>query len=303
VKNKVTLAGFLLTFTGAVLFSTKAIIVKKAFVDIKTDALSLLLLRMVCALPFYLATLFFTGKQTSYQPLSKKEWLWLVILGLFGYYISSFLDFAGLQYVSAGLERLILFLYPTFVVLINLLLFKQAISRVQLFALLLTYAGIAIAFWGEWQADFSNPDFVYGSILIFFCSITYAVYLVGGGKLIPKMGGTRFTAYSMIVSTAGVMLHYLLSGKSLSFQSSTAVIWGYGMLLAIVATVIPSFLLAAGMKRVGSSNSAIISSVGPVSTIIQAHYILGEKMLPAQVIGTLLVIAGVLLIGKKESKG
>ena len=146
MKNKISIAGFVLTFTGAVLFSTKAIIVKSAFADIHTDALTLLMLRMLCALPFYIASLFFTRNQQQQLPLTNKQWLQLIFLGLFGYYLSSLLDFEGLQYVSAGLERLILFLYPTFVVLINIFFFRQKISGTQQLALMLTYAGIGIGY-------------------------------------------------------------------------------------------------------------------------------------------------------------
>ena len=297
MKNKISVAGFVLTFTGAVLFSTKAIIVKSAFADIHTDALTLLMLRMLCALPFYIASLFFTRNQQQQLPLTKKQWLQLIFLGLFGYYLSSLLDFEGLQYVSAGLERLILFLYPTFVVLINIFFFRQKISGTQQLALMLTYAGIGIAYFGELGNDVDNPNFLLGSILIFICAITYAVYLVGSGKLIPQVGVSRFTVYSMLTATASVFIHFAFKHNWSVLQQGGRRLWAYSILLAVIATVIPSFLISAGMKKIGSNNVAIISSIGPVSTIVQAHFILGEKIFAAQIAGTVLVIAGVLLIG------
>ncbi len=297
--NKITAAGFIITFTGAILFSTKAVIVKKAFADIKIDALSLLTLRMVCSLPFYLLVLFFTNRQQTTVKLTDKQWLQILLLGLFGYYLSSLLDFEGLQFVSAGLERLILFLYPTFVVLINGLFLKQKITAVQKFALLLTYAGIGIAYFGELKIDFSNPGFFWGSFLIFICSITFAIYIVGSGKLIPHIGATRFTAYAMLASTAGVFIHFILRNNWQPLQHTVTRTWMYGSVLAVVATVVPSFLISGGTKKIGSSNVAIISGIGPVSTIAQAHFILGEKIFAEQIIGTLLVIAGVLLISLK----
>jgi drug/metabolite transporter (DMT)-like permease len=297
--NKITTAGFIITFIGAILFSTKAVIVKKAFADIKVDALSLLTLRMICALPFYLLALYFNNRRHTNTKLNKKQWLQIILLGLFGYYISSLLDFEGLQYVTAGLERLILFLYPTFVVLINTFFFRQKITVTQKIALFLTYAGIGIAYFGELTIDFSNPDFLWGSVLIFLCSITYSIYIVGSGKLIPYTGAPRFTAYAMLTATAGIFIHFILRNNWHPLQNTNNGLLMYGILLAVVATVIPSFLLSDGMKKIGSSNVAIISSIGPVSTIIQAHFFLGEKFITEQIIGTILVIAGVLLISRK----
>jgi drug/metabolite transporter (DMT)-like permease len=140
-----------------------------------------------------------------------KDWLLIFFLGIIGYYLSSLFDFLGLQYVSAGIERLILFLYPTFVVLINSILFGQLVTRNQKIALLLTYAGIGIAYFGEIQLTESNPNFIWGSILIFICSLTYASYLVGSGRLIPKMGASKFTAYVMLAATTGVLVHFLIA--------------------------------------------------------------------------------------------
>jgi drug/metabolite transporter (DMT)-like permease len=299
LKHKINIAGFLFTFTGAVLFSTKAIIVKKAFADIHTDALTLLMLRMLCALPFYIASLYFTRQSRLTSPLTKRQGLQLILLAFFGYYLSSWLDFEGLQYVSAGLERLILFLYPTFVVLINTFFFRQKISGTQKMALLLTYTGIGIAYFGELSADTSNPNFFLGSLLIFICAVTYAIYLVGSGKLIPQIGASRFTVYSMLMATVFVFVHFAFKHSWSVLQQGGDRLWMYSILLGIIATVIPSFLFSAGMKKIGSNNVAIISSIGPVSTIVQAHFVLGEKIFAAQIAGTILVIAGVLLIGWK----
>jgi drug/metabolite transporter (DMT)-like permease len=297
--KKISLAGFVITFLGAVLFSTKAIIVKSAFAKTNIDALTLLTLRMIFSLPFYLIAAFMVSGKEANVRLSTKQWVTVLLLGLFGYYLSSLFDFVGLQYISAGLERLILFLYPTFVVFINIGIFKQKISRIQKLALVLTYAGIALAYIGELRVDTHNPNFYWGSFLVFLCAITYAIYISGSGRIIPVVGGTRFTAYAMLASTAGVFIHFTLQGSYVALKAG-ADLWGYGLLLAIVATVIPSFMISNGLKRIGSNNVAIISSVGPVSTIVQAHFILGEKIFAAQVIGTILVIAGVLLIGWKS---
>jgi drug/metabolite transporter (DMT)-like permease len=301
VKHNITWAGFAITFIGSVLFSTKAIIVKVAFANTEMDALTLLALRMLFSLPFYLGAAWLARNRKDATKLTGRQWFYIVFLGLFGYYLSSLFDFIGLQYVTAGLERLILFLYPTFAVLINAFMFGQPVTRVQRMALLLTYTGIVIAYVGELQIDIGNPDFLWGSFLIFLCSITFSVYIVGSGRMIPSVGANRFTAWAMIASSMGVFTNFALVGNKGDMGAVTDY-WYYGILLAVIATVLPSFLMAQGMKRIGSNNVAIISAIGPVSTIIQAHFILGEHIFPAQVAGTLLVIAGVLLIGWKKGQ-
>jgi drug/metabolite transporter (DMT)-like permease len=301
------LAGFLISFTGAILFSTKAIIVKLAFRSTHVDALTLLALRMLLSLPFFLLSALWGSRQKDNVRMKGRQWFWVIALGLLGYYLSSFFDFMGLQYISAGLERLILFLYPSFAVLINAVLFHQRISRIQFWSLVLTYTGIGIAYFGELKIDTGNPDFYWGSFLVFLCAISYAFYLSGTGRMVPLLGAAKFTTYSMLAATLAVLLHFFLrqtlSGHPLlPAGEGSRQLWGYGAVLALVATVIPSFMLSAGMKRIGANNAAIVTSVGPVSTILQAHFFLGDRIFAEQVVGTALVIVGVLLIGWKERR-
>lgn len=297
-KHPLSLVGFIIALTGAVLFSTKAIMVKLAFAEIKIDALSLLTLRMIFSLPFYLIAAFMISNKEGNIRISRSQWGSILTLGVFGYYLSSLLDFVGLQYISAGLERLILFLYPTFVVLINLFVYRQGINRNQKIALLLTYTGIGLAYFGEFSIDTSNPDFFYGSALIFLCTITYAIYIAGSGRLIPQIGASKFTAYAMLAATGGIFIHFILRGQFDTFTQNGEFLW-YGLSLGIVATVIPTFMISYAMKQIGSNNVAIISTIGPVSTIIQAHYFLGEHIFAEQIAGTVLVVAGVLMLGMK----
>ena len=313
------LAGFLISFTGAVLFSTKAIIIKKAFQATSVDALTLLSLRMLFSLPFYVLAAVWSRRlqlkrgadgpsgasapgMTS--PMTSRQWLWIIVLGILGYHFSSYFDFAGLQYISAGLERLILFLYPSFAVLINAVAFRQRISRVQGWALALTYTGIGIAYFGELKVDTGNAQFYWGSFLVFLCAITYAFYLAGMGRVVRVVAPFTFTTYSMLVAVGSVFLHFLVRGWvsgnfHLPAGAASGQLWMYGLLLALLATVIPSFMLSEGMRRIGANNAAIVTSIGPVSTILQAHFLLGDPIFIEQVIGTLLVIAGVLLTGWK----
>ncbi len=293
---QISLAGFLITILGAVFFSTKAIFVKLAFKSTGIDAVTLLTLRMLFSLPFYLVAAWIGSKKESAVTLTFRQWFFLILLGTFGYYLSSLFDFIGLQYVSAGLERLILFLYPTFSVLINTFLYKTKLNKTQVIALVLTYLGIGIAYIGEMKIDTSNPNFYFGSFMIFLCAITYSFYLVGTGRMIPKVGVTRYTAYAMLAATVGIFIHFLVT-KNIQQIPFTPTLIGYSIALAIIATVLPSFMMSNGMKKIGSNNVSIITSIGPVSTIIQAHFFLGEKIIIPQVIGTALVIIGVLLIG------
>jgi drug/metabolite transporter (DMT)-like permease len=291
--------GFLLTLLGAILFSTKAIIVKLAFGATHTDALTLLTLRMVFALPFYVGVALLVSGKKSNVRLTRSQWVGVIIIGLLGYYVSSLLDFMGLQYVSAGLERLILFLYPSFVVFINAVFFKQRITGIQKWALLLTYLGIAIAYVGELTVDTSRQGFYLGSFLVFLCAVTYSIYIAGSGKLIPVVGANKFTAYAMLAATAGIFIHFAIAGQGDVLGAGQA-LWGYGLGLAILSTVLPSFLISQGLKRIGANNVAIISGIGPISTIAQAHFFLHEPIFLAQIGGTVLVVVGVLLLSWKR---
>jgi drug/metabolite transporter (DMT)-like permease len=298
--NKISWAGILITVVGSLFFSTKAVIVKYAFKHTAVDAVSLLALRMLFSLPFYLVMAWLAFKNEPQKKLTGKQWLYIFLLGMFGYYLSSLFDFLGLQYISAGIERLILFLYPTFVLLINAVVFKQRGSKTQWLAVALTYAGVVLAYLGELTFEKNNPNFLLGSFLIFLCATTFAIYIAGSGRVIPMVGPTKFTAYAMLFSTAGVFIHFVVKGNY-SILNSGSNYAGYGFLIAVIATVIPSWLIAAGTKSIGSNNVAIISTIRPVSTILQAHFILGEPIYTAQVIGTLLIISGVLLLGWKPS--
>lgn len=299
-RTDVPIAGFLITLVGAILFSTKAIIVKLAFGATHTDALTLLTLRMVFALPFYVAVALFVSGQKTNVRMTRTQWGGVVLLGALGYYVSSLLDFMGLQYVSAGLERLILFLYPSFVVFLNAVFFKQRITDIQKWALLLTYLGIVIAYVGELTIDTSRQGLYLGSFLVLLCAVTYSMYIAGSGKLIPIVGANKFTAYAMLAATAGIFVHFAVAGHGELLAASRS-LWGYGLGLAVLSTVLPSFLISQGLKRIGANNVAIISGIGPISTIAQAHFFLHEPIFAAQIGGTVLVVVGVLLLSWKRS--
>ena len=296
-NKKLLLSGFFIAFIGAIFFSTKAILVKLAYADTPVDAVTLLTLRMAFALPFYIAIGLHRSNHKQNIFFTRKQWLYVLLLGFIGYYMSSLFDFIGLQYVSAGLERLILFIYPTLVLLMSAFLFKQKINGYQKLAVILTYVGILIAFLGELKIDSTNPNFYYGTFMIFLCAVAFSVYIVGSGRMIPETGATKFTSYAMTAAAAGIIIHFLISGRTMQVVNGHLIL--YAILLAVVATVIPTFFISNAIRKIGSANVAIIGSIGPVSTILQAHYILGERISVGQVIGTILVITGVILIGIK----
>jgi drug/metabolite transporter (DMT)-like permease len=290
--------GFAMAITGAVMFSTKAIFIKLAYTGTGVDAVSLLFLRMLLALPVYLVIAVWALHQSKVL-LTSRQMVYIVVLGLLGYYLSSLFDFLGLQYISAGLERLILFLYPTFAVLINSRLFGQKPSRLQVRALVLTYFGIGLAFISELSLDAPAAGIIKGSIWVLLCAVTFSGYIVGTGRLVQQINSQLFTALAMLAATLGIVLHFALAGNYQVLVQPQAAIWGYGLLLALIATVIPSFLMTSGMQRIGTNNTAIVMAIGPVATILQAYLFLGEKITWLQVVGTLLVIAGVAQLGQK----
>ena len=212
--------------------------------------------------------------------------------------MASYFDFQGLQYIKAGLERIVLFVYPTLVLLLSRLVFKTNITKLQLVAVVCTYVGIIIAFSGE--LSFASEDLFLGVGLVFLSAFTYAMYLVGSGWLIPRFGVLRFTCYAMLVSTVCVFLHYCFT-KQVGLFDYPKEVYFLGVAMAIFSTVIPSFLVSQAIKMIGSSNFAIIGSIGPISTILLANIYLDESFTMLQVLGTIIVILGVFLLSNTKT--
>lgn len=296
------IGGIFICFVGAVCFSTKAIFVKLAYRDTSVDPVTLLALRMIFSLPFFFISAFVFTRRENNIRFNFKQWIGVAVIGCLGYYVSSLLDFLGLQYVTAGIERLILFIYPTLVLLMSSLFFKEKIKPKQWLAVLITYIGLSLAFAGEVGLDQSQShSFYLGAILIFICAITYAIYIVGSGQLIPSIGAAKFNSYAMSFACIGVLIHYFLASNDSLLHLSPQV-YIYSLLMAIFSTVIPSYLVAEGIKRIGSDNAAIVGSIGPVSTILQAYIFLYEPIFALQIVGTVLILIGILIIGKKDEK-
>ncbi len=294
-NTKLSTYGIIFAIIGIVLFSAKAVLVKLAY-NFNISSEHLLLFRMLFSLPFYIIIAIFNTSSRS-DHIKPNAYLWVVFFGFIGYYLASYYDFLGLQYIKAGLERIILFMYPTLVIIISKVFFKDKITKQQVLAILLTYVGVLITFWGELQLD--APDLILGVFLIFLSALTYAIYLVGSGWLIPKFGVITFTSYAMIASSLCVLIQYLIfdRGDLLNYPLELYLIC---IAMAIFSTIIPSYLVSAAIARLGASNFSIIASLGPFSTIILAYFFLGENMSVIQIIGAVIVIFGIYIVAQKK---
>lgn len=263
------------------------------------DSVSLLLLRMLFSLPFYLVILFVQKKNLDKQPV-RNDYIQICLFGFIGYYLASFFDFYGLNFIKASVERLILFIYPTLVLLISFVFLHKRITKKQMLGVIITYLGIVVVFSTELAVG-ANDDFLKGALFIFLSALMYSSYLVGSGQLIPKFGATRFTSLAMIVSSICVIGHYfIISSSPLDiFNFSTEVYW-IAFLMAVVATVIPSYLISYAIKAVGAGNFAILGSLGPVSTIILAYIFLDERLHWVQFVGAAVIIGGIVVAERKR---
>jgi len=288
--------GMLLVLLGAFGFSAKAILIKLAYgVDGQVDAITLMALRMMFSLPFFLAVALWHGKKSANEPLSKKQWLVLGVLGLMGYYIASYLDFIGLHYISAGLERVILFLYPTFVVVFSALVHKRKITARVGLALSLSYAGMVLVFVEHLSAE--SAHIWLGSALILGSAVVFAGFTMGSGVMTPRIGSARFTAYTMTVACIATLVHFAVR-HGLALDGLPVDVYGLAALMAIFSTVLPAFFMNAGIRRIGASSASIISTIGPIMTLALAFFMLDEAVSYWHIAGTLIVLAGVYTVSK-----
>jgi drug/metabolite transporter (DMT)-like permease len=222
-----------------------------------------------------------------------------VVVGLAGYYGASILDFWGLQYITAGLERLILFTYPTLTVLIGVLFFGKRLHRMERLAILLTYAGVAAAFAHDLHLAAEAKAVWLGAGLVFGSSLSYAVYLSVGGQFIARLGSVRFTALAMAVATAGTLVHYLLARPWGDVLHQPWPIYALAFGMALVSTVLPVFMQSAAIRAMGAGPASIVGMVGPLATIFFGWLLLGETLSAWQIFGATLVILGVFLVGRR----
>ncbi len=287
-------AGLLLAAAGSVLFSGKAIVIKLAYRH-GVDAETLLALRMLLAVPFFVVVLWWTSRGA--RPLSGREHAKVIVLGLLGYYAASYADFLGLQYISAGLERLILFLNPTIVLVLSALFLARRIDRRDLIALVLAYGGIVLVFWHDVHA---GGNVALGAGLVFFSAVAYAIYLVLAGEVVKRIGALRLTAYAMCVSSAAVCAQFALLRPLAHLAQPAPVLW-LSLVNAVACTVVPVFATMLAIARLGAGPASMMGMIGPVATIVLAFLFLDEAITGWQLAGTALVLAGVFVLSRKAA--
>ena len=279
-------------------FSLRPLLIKLAYAASPVSPVTLLFLRMALSFPFFAAVgWWLRGREPR---IRGRDWAAIGALGFMGYYAASFLDFIGLKYVGAGVGRLILFLYPTLVLLISFAFFARRPAAREIGAVIVSYAGIALVVSNQVSMSGEGRLFLFGTLFIFASALCYAVYLVAGSEMVKRVGSMRFTAYSMMISTLPAVAQFFALEPASALELPAAV-WGYAIVLATLSTVFPLFLQAEALKRIGANHFALIGAVGPVSVAITSALGLDEPFTWRQAAGGALVILGVLIVSLKRS--
>jgi len=294
-------AGLAIAVLGAVAFSGKAIIVKLAY-RYGVDAITLLMLRMLLALPFFMLMVWWTGRaRGDLQPLAltRSDALGVLWLGFCGYYLASFLDFAGLSYISASFERLILYLNPTIVVILGALLYRRPIRRAQWLGLAISYAGVVLVFGHEVQL--SGQGVWLGSALVFGSAVSYALYLSYSGEMVRRLGALRLVGWASCVACLLCIGQFVLLRPLQSVQTLAPQVWWLSVLNATACTVIPVVLVMLAIERLGSGLASQVGMVGPMSTLLMSALVLDEPLTYWVLGGTVLVLAGVFVCSRSPA--
>jgi drug/metabolite transporter (DMT)-like permease len=284
--------GRLYAVLAAAGFSMKAVFVKLGYAAAPVDALTLLALRMGFALPLFL-WLAWLARDRDPEPLSLKDGIHVAVLGFLGYYLSSLFDFLGLETITAGLERLILYLYPTLVLLFQVALTRQRPSSRTLQALAICYLGLGIGFVHDLQVTGWSREVMVGSAWVFASAVTYALYYLGTGALVTRIGSMRLAGLAGSASCVFVLGHYMVAGDPAALPALPPAVWINGALMAVVSTALPIYWLALAIGRMGAAQAAAVGNLGPVLTLSAAWLLLGEPLSLYQIAGLALVILGV----------
>jgi len=290
--------GIAFGLAGVLGFSMRPILIKLCYEAAPVSPTTLIFLRMMLSLPFFAVIAWWLRRQEP--KLTLRDWGAVFGLGMVGYYAASYLDFIGLQWIGAGVGRLIQFLYPTLVLLLSAVFLAKRPSQRELVALVVSYAGVALVLSNRGAEE--SRLFLLGAALVLASGLCYAVYLVLGSSMVKRIGSMRFTAYTMCVSTAPVVLQFLVL-EPLSSLELPAEVWWYTAIMAVLGTVVPVFLVAEALKRIGANHFALLGAIGPVSVAITSSLGLDEPLTLLQVVGGVLVICGVLLVSLKSNGG
>ena len=293
-KNSAFVSGLAMAIVGTLAFSGKAIIVKLAY-RYGVDAVTLIMFRMLFALPVFVVMAWWASRGQA--ALSRRDWIGVCLLGFSGYYLASFLDFAGLAYISASLERLILYLNPTIVMLLGLVLFKRRTTRKQLLGMAISYCGVVLVFGHEIKLE--GRDAVLGAVLVFSSAISYGLYLVFSGEMVKRVGSLRLVGLASTVACLCCLLQFVLLRPLSAAVVAPEVIW-LSLLNASVCTVLPVLMVMMAIERIGASMTAQTGMLGAMSTILMGIVILGEPFTLWVAAGTLLVIAGIYVFSQSK---
>ncbi len=291
--------GLLLAVAGSIAFSGKAIIVKLAY-RYGVDPVTLIMYRMLFALPLFLAMTWWATCRPGAPvvPLTRRDWLGILGLGFSGYYLASFLDFWGLQYISASLERLILYLNPTLVLVLGWFLYGRRISARQAGAMALSYAGVLLVFGHE--VRFDGWSTALGALLVFGSAISYAIYLVYSGEMVKRLGSLRLVGWATTVACLLCLLQFAVLRPWSAALVAPEVVW-LSVINAVACTAAPVVMVMMGIERIGSGLAAQVGMIGPMSTILLGVWILGEPFNGWVLAGTLLVVGGVLWVSRQRA--
>jgi drug/metabolite transporter (DMT)-like permease len=285
--------GLSLAIVGAILFSAKAIVAKLLYAH-QLDAVTVIAFRMLFALPIFALVAFW--QSCKHPPLSGNDRWRLIGLGLVGYYLSSFLDFLGLQFISAGLERLILFLTPSFVLFIHVIWFKRQIRPIEYISLVIAYLGIVLVFMHD--LSFNGQQVVFGAALVLGSAIAYATYLVQSGEMVARIGSLRLVSYAMCISSLACLAQFFILRPASTLMQSWPVL-SLSVFNAIACTVFPVFLTMFAIQKIGAPKASQAGMIGPVSTLVLGSIFLNEAITTWQFAGASLVIFGMYLLSRK----
>ena len=285
-------SGLLLAAAGSIAFSGKAIIVKLAYRH-GVDAITLVMFRMLFAVPFFIAMAWWAGRHQA--PLTRNDWWGVWGLGFSGYYLSSYLDFLGLQYISASFERLILYLNPTLVLLLGWVLYKRKITFRQGMAMAVSYSGVLLVFGHE--VSLVGENIALGALLVFGSAVTYAIYLTYSGQLVQRLGSLRLAGLATTVACFFCILQFVLLKPLSALNVVPEVMW-LSLLNAIVCSVLPVLMVMMAIERIGPGLTSQIGMIGPLSTLSMGAFFLNETFNLWILMGTVLVLGGVFWVTK-----
>jgi drug/metabolite transporter (DMT)-like permease len=289
--------GLLLAIVGSIAFSGKAIIVKLAY-RYGVDAVTLIMYRMLFALPIFAVMAWWSSRGKA--ALTRNDWLGILGLGFTGYYLASYLDFAGLAYISAALERLILYLNPTLVMILGWLLYKKKMSSKQIGAMALSYAGILLVFGHEINVQaVNNSATVWGALLVFGSAVSYAIYLSYSGEMVKRLGSLRLVGLATTVACLLCIAQFAVLRPLSAMVVAPQVLW-LSLLNATLCTALPVLAVMMAIERIGAPLTAQTGMIGPMSTILMGAFILGEPLNLWIIAGTVLVLAGVYMVSRSR---